>query len=145
MQNKKKFQRRPLPYVLFIFIRKYYHENRLICAKPALQLYLYFSSCISRVISSCMQNFIFTTPCLCIFLVYHEVLLRKQANNCYTPNAIFWKFQQLYSYDNNRLHAHFKKKIQRFLVPLAYVFFKFIMKYYYRNRLISGKPRLSFS
>ena len=36
------------------------------------------------------------------------------------------------------------KNIWRLLLPLAYVFFRFIIKYYYKNRLISTKHGLRF-
>ena len=59
MQISKKIRRLllSLAYVFFTFTMKYYYENRLISAKPALRFSWNLGSCNRRVIRGCVQNF----------------------------------------------------------------------------------------
>ena len=150
-KNFKKIRRLllVLAYVFFLFIMKYYYENRLLSAKPALRFCWNFGSCIRRVIRGCMQNL-------------------KKIRRLLLPLAyVFFIFTMEYYYENRLISAkpalRFSwnlgscnrrvirgcvqnfKKIRRLLLSLAYVIIPILLQKYYKNRLISAKPALRFS
>ena len=116
MQISKKIRRLllSLAYVFFLFIMKYYYENRLIN----------FGSCIRRVIRGCIHNFKkirrLLLPLAYVFIMkyYHKNRLISAK-----PALLFsWNYG---SCIRRAIRGCMQtlKKIRRLLLPIAYVFF----------------------